>query len=126
MDKGEASQRHDLPYTDTNDRLDHSHHSTALDDGGASKAGAHDGRPAARKNLQSNHYLAAACTSQSSQSYFSFAPLTTGPLSTELTYSPSFRQTSEPRPEMSRLRGGGLSLGFDCCGGSCRFYKHCC
>ncbi|CAI4214942.1 unnamed protein product [Parascedosporium putredinis] len=33
---------------------------------------------------------------------------------------------SEPRPEMSRLRGGGMSLGFDCCGGSCRFHKACC
>ncbi|SPN98620.1 uncharacterized protein DNG_01665 [Cephalotrichum gorgonifer] len=38
----------------------------------------------------------------------------------------SQQPTSEPKPEMSRLRGGGMSMGFDCCGGSCRFYKHCC
>ncbi|KEZ40575.1 hypothetical protein SAPIO_CDS8488 [Scedosporium apiospermum] len=39
----------------------------------------------------------------------------------------SQQPTSEPKPEMrSHLRGGGMSLGFDCCGGSCRFYKTCC
>ncbi|KAI5465014.1 hypothetical protein BGZ63DRAFT_379192 [Mariannaea sp. PMI_226] len=36
---------------------------------------------------------------------------------------------SEPRPDAEpqmSLRGGGLSCGFDCCDGSCRFHKHCC
>ncbi|PNH39690.1 hypothetical protein VD0004_g7207 [Verticillium dahliae] len=38
-------------------------------------------------------------------------------------------QTLEPRPEAEPvlgLRGGGLSCGFDCCLGSCRFHKACC
>lgn len=35
-------------------------------------------------------------------------------------------QTAEPKPEASRLRGGGMSLGFDCCGGACHFRKRCC
>ncbi|PNH39689.1 hypothetical protein VD0004_g7207 [Verticillium dahliae] len=37
--------------------------------------------------------------------------------------------TLEPRPEAEPvlgLRGGGLSCGFDCCLGSCRFHKACC
>ncbi|KAH6685966.1 hypothetical protein F5X68DRAFT_18013 [Plectosphaerella plurivora] len=36
---------------------------------------------------------------------------------------------AEPRPDAEpnlTLRGGGMSLGFDCCGGSCRFHKSCC
>ncbi|KAH6894717.1 hypothetical protein B0T10DRAFT_258896 [Thelonectria olida] len=36
---------------------------------------------------------------------------------------------AEPRPEAEpnvSLRGGGFSLGCDCCDGSCRFHKHCC
>jgi hypothetical protein len=31
----------------------------------------------------------------------------------------------QQEPQLS-LRGGGLSCGFDCCDGSCRFHKSCC
>ncbi|CAM1503180.1 Fc.00g079560.m01.CDS01 [Cosmosporella sp. VM-42] len=38
---------------------------------------------------------------------------------------PSTEPRPDAEPQMS-MRGGGMNLGFDCCGGSCRFNKHCC
>ncbi|KAK4187752.1 hypothetical protein QBC35DRAFT_452027 [Podospora australis] len=35
----------------------------------------------------------------------------------------------KPQPQMDTdvsMRGGGMNVGFTCCGGSCSFHKHCC
>ncbi|KAK0744505.1 hypothetical protein B0T21DRAFT_281445 [Apiosordaria backusii] len=36
---------------------------------------------------------------------------------------------AEPVPQPDNevaMRGGGMNVGFTCCGGSCAFHKHCC
>ncbi|KAK0670175.1 hypothetical protein QBC41DRAFT_301748 [Cercophora samala] len=36
---------------------------------------------------------------------------------------------AEPLPQADNevsMRGGGMNIGFTCCGGSCSFHKHCC
>ncbi|KAH8694522.1 hypothetical protein BGZ61DRAFT_532596 [Ilyonectria robusta] len=42
-----------------------------------------------------------------------------------IAQQPSMEPRPDAEPQMS-LRGGGFSLGCDCCDGSCRFHKHCC